>query len=114
VDCLEAVFQALAMHSPRYRILCGDFNTPQFEMATPFTVTWAQKLEPDGRVQTLRDLRGGPGERWDLAERNVLMGLAKFDLQDVFRRLHGYGMEAYSFALGAVQAALPAYGNVPA
>ena len=40
-------------------------------------------------------MRGGEGLCWDQGERQVLQGLASYDLHDVYRRLHGYGTQAY-------------------
>jgi exonuclease III len=37
------------------------------------------------------------GDRWDAAERNVLKGLAPFDLPNVFPTLHGYGVAEWSW-----------------
>lgn len=37
------------------------------------------------------------GQRWDDAERNALLGLAHYDLCDVFRQVNGYTTEACSW-----------------
>lgn len=78
VATFEAIYSRLATGSSVPRILCGDFNTPKAESADGDIVTWADS-RPDMR------------ERWDLAERSVIQGLAAFDLPDVYRGLHGYG-----------------------
>jgi exonuclease III len=51
----------------------------------------------DGSAVLWRRWRGGTGARWDAGERSVLDGLARFDLADVFRTLHGYEREEYSW-----------------
>lgn len=80
IETLEGIFKRLAIKSEIPRILCGDFNTPQRET-------------PDGKVITW----GGSGDRWDLGERNVLVGLAEYNLPDVFRFLCGYSVEEFSW-----------------
>ncbi len=37
-----------------------------------------------------------PEECWDMAERQVLQGLRRYDLTDSFRLKHGYRREAFS------------------
>jgi hypothetical protein len=59
-----------------HRILCGDFNTPQRESADGEVETWAGH-HPQWR------------QRWDAAERQVLTGLAAYDLPDVFHQVNG-------------------------
>lgn len=98
VETLEGIYSALARHSDAPRILCGDFNTPQSELADGSCVTWAQKVRPDGTVRTKRRIRHGDGQRWDAAERNVLRGLGPHGFSDVFRELHGH-QPGYSFVL---------------
>ena len=68
------------------RVLCGDFNSPRVELDEDRIYTWAQN--EDGKL--MRDR----GQRWDAAERSVILGLRAFDLTDVYRELHGYGREA--------------------
>jgi endonuclease/exonuclease/phosphatase family metal-dependent hydrolase len=41
----EGIYRRLACSSDRPRILCGDFNTPQKEMADGEVVTWGQDTE---------------------------------------------------------------------
>ena len=81
------------------RILCGDFNLPQAEGPGGLVVTWAQRVRTDGTITRCGSVRGGPGETWDAAERNIALGLAMYDLQDVFRALHGYEVSAFSWLL---------------
>ena len=88
VEVLEGIARGLSLPSSRHRILCGDFNTPQHETRGGEIVTWAQRI--DGSKIALRErFRGGAGLRWDAAERGVLAG----SLEDVFRTLHGYGVD---------------------
>ena len=102
VEMLEGIYTRLACPTPRARILCGDLNTPQAESADGCITTWGQVITPHERVRiwtSKRDAFGrvDTGDRWDAAERNVLTGLAQFDLPDVFRILHGYGVVEYSW-----------------
>ena len=100
VEVLEAVYAGVAAgNRQRHTVLCGDFNTPQCELPSGEIVTWAQKLDASGAVRLVRRFRAGSGQRWDAAERNILSGLRRFGLRDVFRSLHGYDVEACSWAL---------------
>jgi exonuclease III len=43
-------------------------------------------------------LRGGSQGQWDKAERSILTALADFDLIDVYRQIHGYEKQEFSYA----------------
>ena len=58
-----------------------------------------EEVGVDWEIRTRGRFRGGAGARWDAAERNVCLGLAEYGLRDVFRDLHGYRREAYSWVL---------------
>jgi len=96
IETFEGLFAGLAKASERPRILTGDFNTPQAELSNGTVVTWAQRLTERG-VKTKARFRGGDGHRWDLGERNILVGLDPYDLHDVFRQLHGYERQEASW-----------------
>jgi exonuclease III len=97
IQMLEGLYARLAHPSTTPRLLCGDFNTPQLELPTGEVVTWGQRVNRKGVAVIRQHLRGGEGARWDRGERQVLQGLASSDLHDVYRRLHGYTMPAYSW-----------------
>lgn len=99
VDVLESVFGALARPAAKPRILTGDFNTPQAELEDGTVITWAQRINADGRPRKRGRIRGGPASRWDAAERNVLRGLGVFGFRDVYRFLHGYQRVGTSWIL---------------
>lgn len=99
IETFEGVYRSLARASEAPRILCGDFNSPKEEHPTGELVTWAQTAQADGSVKLRQQLRGGSGQRWDAGERNVLRGLAGFDLADVYRALRGHHDTGYSFVL---------------
>lgn len=90
IGVLNGIFVGLAVHARNPRILCGDFNTPQAELSTGEIVTWAQRPAGKAGWRTVRTVRSRPGSEWDAGERRVLAGLARFDLADVYRLLHGY------------------------
>jgi exonuclease III len=96
VDMLRGLYAGLARSSALPRVLCGDFNTPQAERFPAEVITWAQRIGRDGSVRLCAKVRGRPGVLWDAAERDMLVGLAAFDLADVFRAIHGYGTHAFS------------------
>jgi exonuclease III len=56
-------------------------------------------VDASGQIRLFRRFLGGPGPRWDAAERNILSGLQPFGLRDVFRSLHGYEVDACSWVL---------------
>lgn len=97
VEVLESIYKSLAVNSEKPRILCGDFNCPQAELPSGEIVTWGQSIDRFGRVRTKRSKYKGAAERWDQAERGVLVGLADFGLIDAYRTLHGYGVDAASW-----------------
>jgi exodeoxyribonuclease III len=98
IRTFEGIFARLATESKHPRILCGDFNSPREEMDDGRTITWGQDLV-GGQYACWGKWRGGTGEEWDRGERNVLVGLARFDLPDVFRAVHGFGKKEYSWYL---------------
>jgi exonuclease III len=97
IEMLERLYRGLAHASTTPRFLCGDFNTPQLERSTGEVVPWGQRLNSKGVAVIRKHLRDGEGARWDRGERQVLQGLAAYDLHDVYRRLHGYENQACSW-----------------
>ena len=77
VEMFEALHARLATPCERPRILCGDLNTPRAERDDGTVEFWGARHPPHT-------------ERWDKAERSVVLGLAEHDLPDVFRALNGY------------------------
>jgi exonuclease III len=80
IEMLEGIYKRLAKRSRSLRILCGDFNTPKLETRDGEIITW--------------DVAGS---RWDRGERNVLEGLAKFGMVDVYRLINGYRIQDFSW-----------------
>jgi len=93
IETLEGIYNRLAIPNTKLRILCGDFNTPKEETQAGQVVTWAERRKKNGDTV----LVSNRGKRWDAAERNVLVGLKKFDLSDVYRYLYGYMVQDYSW-----------------
>jgi exonuclease III len=101
IEMFEGIYTGLARSATTPRLLCGDFNSPREERPDGQVVTWGQKVSLSGDVYLPRGRtdkfgRTDSAERWDRAERNLLVGLALFDLHDVFRSVHGYGKSAAS------------------
>lgn len=86
VETCEALFFALARPSRRHRILCGDLNTPRLETE-------------DGAVETFASNHPEAEERWDAAERSLLIGLADWDLTDAFRSANGFDRRDVSWVM---------------
>jgi exonuclease III len=82
VRTLEAVHAHLAAASELPRVLVGDLNTPQYESREGEVQTFA-------RTRTGR-LRPAFGERHDLAELALIVGLREHGYVDAFRERHGY------------------------
>ena len=96
IEMLEAVSAVVAETTGSPTILCGDFNVPQMEMPDGRIVTWAEDIV-DGEPRVWRSWRGGPGTRWDAAERTVMEGGGSRHLIDAYRQLHGYGRQESSW-----------------
>ncbi|MGC9347876.1 MAG: endonuclease/exonuclease/phosphatase family protein [Anaerolineae bacterium] len=92
IEMFEGIYRRLAHHANTPRILCGDFNAPQAETREGRIIAWGEKTKSNGEIVITRD-----EGRWDAAERSILQGLAAFDMPDVFRKLNGYEVEAYSW-----------------
>lgn len=99
VEVLESIFEALSHDAAYPRILVGDFNAPQAELPSGGIITWGQRQRSDGSYVVRRSKKGRPAERWDLAERNVLEGLAAFGMRDAFRSTHGFEKQAWSWVM---------------
>jgi exodeoxyribonuclease III len=78
----ETVAAYLAASDGRGRVLCGDLNTPRRELPDGEVLTFAH--DSAGRLRPER------GERWDRAERALVLGLRERGWVDAFRALHGY------------------------
>lgn len=76
---LELAYQYIEGGEEKPRILAGDLNTPQRELADGQAITYGYKR--DGNLQ----------RRGLTAELKILKGLGHFGMIDVFRAQHGYG-----------------------
>jgi exonuclease III len=114
IDAYRGIYDRLAVRTATPRILCGDFNEPWSEDADGSIKTGAERGNPHARANPAR---------WSMRVRNVLRGLADFDLADVVRSLHGEGASSlwsyegrgkrrrydHVFASAALQASSAAY-----
>lgn len=82
IETLNGLYHGLAHPSRNHRIVCGDFNLPFGETEEGDIVTVGKSIQQ----RRLHD-----------SERRVLCGLADFNLHDVFRGLHGYAKQEYSW-----------------
>jgi endonuclease/exonuclease/phosphatase family metal-dependent hydrolase len=87
-EAVHASLAALADDVPA--LLCGDFNTPQYEARDGTIQTFAQTRS--GKIRPLR------GERHDRAERMILSGPPGW--RDAFRAVHGYEARDRSWKSG--------------
>lgn len=98
IETIVGIYNFLARKNNKYpRILCGDFNSPQKEITSGEVITWAQKIRKDGQVKLKKRKRGVRGDVWDTGERNIILGLAEYDLHDMFRWLNGYKSQEFSW-----------------
>ena len=87
IDTFNAIYAALAKKSDHHRILCGDFNSPEEEYSNGTIKTFDYKNEKCDPIKG-KD-----------CERNVICGLADFDLKDTYLQLpkHKTGAGEYSW-----------------
>lgn len=97
IEMLEGIFKKFSKAINFPQILCGDFNAPQLETSDGRIITWSQIINKNGNPEIWNEWKGGAGERWDLAERNIFQHLVNYDLPDTFRLLNGYNVEEYSW-----------------
>lgn len=90
IGTLEGLAAGLARDTGTHRILCGDFNLPQHETSDGEVITFGQTRRKNG-------LFAVTNAAMHASERHVLTGLAAFDLTDVYRMLHGYGRQEFSW-----------------
>ena len=85
IDTFNAIHDALAKKSDCHRILCGDFNSPKEEFSDGRLITFDEKNEK---------FDGFKGRD---CERKVICGLADYDLEDTYLKLHGCRIREYSW-----------------
>ena len=96
ITTCEGIFNRQIQQSGTSQIICGDLNTPQAETPDGQIVTWGQELL-NGKATVWGKWKGDTGERWDRGERNLLQGLSAIDVVDIFRALHGYNIQEFSY-----------------
>ena len=79
IKIFETVFHRIMNEPERLRILAGDFNSPDEELADGQAITHFEDKDP-----RIRD-------RWRAAALNILKGLGHAGMVDVFRYQWGYG-----------------------
>jgi exonuclease III len=82
VETFEGIYKRLSRSETCPRILCGDFNSPQMESEDGTTIPF-----------------GTNDKRWADAELSVMIGLGKYDLQDVYRDLYGFKKQEMSWVM---------------
>jgi len=90
IQTLERLYAGLTHPTAGHRILCGDFNLPQHETADGEVITFGQTQRKSG-------LFAVTNAAMHAGERKVLTGLGAYDLTDVYRTLHGYGRQEFSW-----------------
>ena len=83
---IEQFYNNIIASKSKYRIVCGDWNTPKREYDNGEIETWKKT-----------GARIGEGERWDNGERLLLEKLRSIGIRDSYRHLNGYNMQEYSW-----------------
>ena len=76
---LELAYEYIEEADEKLRILAGDLNTPQRELADGQAITYGHQRDADLQ------------QRGVTAELKILKGLGHFGMIDIFRAQHGYG-----------------------
>ena len=97
IEMFEGIYKKLNVRTNKLRILCGDFNSPQAELNDGTVFTWAQRLKNSDDNILKVNLKKSRGSRWDDGERNVIEKLKYNDMADVYRKVHGYRKQDYSW-----------------
>ena len=90
IGTLEGLATGLVRAIGAHRILCGDFNLPQHETVDGEVITFGQTRRKNGAFAITN-------AAMHASEQQVLTGLAASDLTDVYRMLHGYGRQEFSW-----------------
>lgn len=86
----DEIYKNLKLSINKYKILCGDFNTPQLEFEDGRIMTWGERHRKNGGIYV-------KNEEKNLGERQLIKGINDFGLYDDFRRIHGYETEEFSW-----------------
>ena len=101
IEMLAGIFKKLNRNTKKLRILCGDFNTPQFELEDGTIITWDQNVKYTGLStgDLRRDLiiSKAKESEWDKGERDIFEKLKIKNLTDVYRYMHGYKKQEHSW-----------------
>ena len=60
-------------------------------------ISFAQRINAKGEAKIKSSFRGGKGERWDKGERNIIVGMKEYGIEDSFRSLYSYKTQEYSW-----------------
>ena len=100
VEHFEGLYEYLLQRKENKMIVTGDFNSPKLEKPDGTIVTWGQKVNSKGQVKIAVNPKWKhqcSGERWDLAERNIIQNHDKLGLKDAFRSVNGYNDKSFSW-----------------
>ncbi|HMR41800.1 MAG TPA: hypothetical protein PKA90_15380, partial [Ignavibacteria bacterium] len=86
----KEIYKNLEKSKHKYKILCGDWNSPQEEFPGGKIMTWGEKY---GRNKEITKYKANKDE----CERLLLEKTNNLDLYDDFRRVHGYKVNEYSW-----------------
>ena len=79
-----------------YDIIVVDYNSKEEDLKNGM-VSFAQRINDKGEAKVRKSFRGGEGARWDKGERDIIVGLKEFGIEDSFRKLFSYDVKDYSW-----------------
>ena len=97
IETLEGIYNRLIETKDKFNILCGDFNAPKEESLSKGMLSFAQRINAKGEAKIKSSFRGGDGTRWDKGERNIIVGMKEYGIEDSFRSLYSYKTQEYSW-----------------
>ena len=90
LNTIKEIFENLKLSNYKYKILCGDWNSPQHEFAGGKIMSWGESIRKNGDTYI-------SDKKYDDVERLFLERTNDLNLFDDFRRVNGYDKEEYSY-----------------
>lgn len=85
IETITEIYQNIRSNKHTKSVIVGDWNTPQSELEDGTIQTWARKGSSK------------QSDYWDKGERLLLEQTKELGYYDVFRKIHGYKHEDYSW-----------------
>ena len=89
---IREIFKNLKLSKYKYKILCGDWNSPQQEFPGGKVMSWGESFRKNGDTYI-------SDKKYDEVERLFLEKTNELNLFDDFRKVNGYDKEEYSYCI---------------